>query len=856
MPPEITDPERTPAARPVLVCLLPVRNGADDLADYLASVARFADAVVALDDGSTDDTADILRAHPLVHSVLTNPRREDYRGWDDSGNRTRLLEAAAPLDPEWIISLDADERIDPDDATALRTFIDRDALPGFAYGFRVFRMTEDMDHYDQSALWVYRMFAFEPEQRFPEERLHFVPIPTSIPRVNWLRTTIRIQHIGGQTEARRRARFDKYREADPEKAFQTDYSNLLAAPQYVSDWEPRPADLPVLASLADEEFDSSGFDFLSPDSPIISAIVIARDDEDTIERAVASVVRQEVDEPFEVIVVTSGNDRTADIVREKFPDVHLIALDRPALPGEARNAGVRIARGDFVSFPGSHVELPQGSLAARLRAHELGYPMVTGSTLNGTKTRAGWASYFLDHAGSLPGRPSEQLRGPPSHCSYDRELLLQVGGFPEDMRAGEDTVVNRELTIRGHPAYRASDITFVHHSPCRTVPRLLRHHFVRGRAMGRILLDSYRHRGKLVNKRLMRRLMPYVGQRVRGTSVMVERWGDDEARETYRRVRRLVVAGAVSAWTGMWYEIFRPARGKRRILVGKPGRTFVIAGLDRFRIPEGRPGGRADLILIVRLDLLDRSVRVVSIPRDLYVDVPGIGPGRINGSYHHGAVKDKEDPDAGAKVLRRTIERTFDIKVDHHVILRYEGFRQIVDALGGIDIDVPRAIDDDFLGVHFEAGRQHMDGKAALRYVRTRYADSDMYRRDRHLAAMSALIARARSIRSPIRVARVLRTARRFARTSVGLRTGAGLARVALRLRAGDIAGASLGPPIVKPGTTEDGRYVYRGNAERVATFVRESLGFEKRRPEWTYEDLPGREPTPETDVAPEPGRA
>jgi glycosyltransferase involved in cell wall biosynthesis len=531
---------------PYVVCLLPVRDGERDLPGWFASAERVADAVVALDDGSGDATPDLLEAHPLVRKVLSNPARDGYEGWDDARNRQRLLDAVQDLEPDWVLWLDADERIPAADAAALRAFLAGDADRDCAYGFRVHRMDERLEHYDAAGLWVYRLFAWRPGQRLPEDRLHFVPVPTEIERERWLPTTIRIQHLAGSTAERRQERFEKYRAADPGGRFQRDYRALLDEPQAARPWPARPPDLPVLAPR-DPDGRPLDLHALDLDAPVLSAIVISRDDEDRIERALGSVVAQEMPEPFEVICVVSGTDRTAEIVRERFPQVRLVKLDRPALPGEARNAGVRVARGDFVSFPGSHTELPPGSLAARLRAHQEGHAMVTGSMRNGTHTRAGWASYFLDHSSSMPGRPSGRLGGPPAHCSYVRDLIPEAGWFAEDMRAGEDTIMNTELWRRGRSAYRAQDIALTHHSRCTTPSRLVRHHFTRGRALGRILLSR--------RQRTARLLVRYVPRRLRRTTRNVRRWGGPEERREFRRAFPLVVAGTVAAWTGCCYEL-------------------------------------------------------------------------------------------------------------------------------------------------------------------------------------------------------------------------------------------------------------------------------------------------------------
>jgi glycosyltransferase involved in cell wall biosynthesis len=155
--------------------MLPVRNGAEDLPAYLESVGRYADAVVALDDGSTDDTRAILAAHPLVKVLLENPRRSSYTGWNDAANRNALLDAVAQLDPQWLLSLDADERIDEGDGAALRAFLETDALPGLAYYLRCYPTETEGGRYSPVYVWVPRLFAFEPGQRLPNRRLHFAP---------------------------------------------------------------------------------------------------------------------------------------------------------------------------------------------------------------------------------------------------------------------------------------------------------------------------------------------------------------------------------------------------------------------------------------------------------------------------------------------------------------------------------------------------------------------------------------------------------------------------------------------------------------------------------------------------------
>jgi glycosyltransferase involved in cell wall biosynthesis len=534
-----------------VVSLLPARNAAEDLPDHLESVARFADAVVALDDGSTDGTREILEAHPLVRTVLTNPRRETYVGWDDAANRNRLLEAARDLDPSWVMSLDADETFAPEDADALRAFLAAEADPADAFLFPVLRMIGDLEHYDGPQLWVGRLFAPRPDHVFPSDRLHFVPLPTAIPPDRWRKTTFRIRHRGSATEDRRRARVAKYREADPDHRWQRSYSHLLHPPRRLRSWYPRGPHLPAIAHepVADPEP-------LAPGEPALSVVVVAPDHEATIRRAVEAVAGQEADEPFEIILVADGRDATAAGVRRDHPEVTVVAVDGPVLPGAARNAGLRVARGRYVTFPDSSVELAPGNLAARLAAHRRGWPMVAETMRNGTRTRSGWASYFLDDAAVLPGLPSQPFEAPPPRCSYRRVLLDEVGGFPEDLRTGEEAVIE-ELFARGYGAYLDHDAVAYHHSPCRRPGVLVAHHFQRGRGRARILADAHSF-GELTSRQVARRALRWLPGRLRWTHREVQRGGGTD-RRYYRASLPLVVLGASAAWVGCGWELGRIA---------------------------------------------------------------------------------------------------------------------------------------------------------------------------------------------------------------------------------------------------------------------------------------------------------
>jgi Glycosyl transferase family 2 len=287
-------------------------------------------------------------------------------------------------------------------------------------------------------------------------------------------------------------------------------------------------------------------------------------------------------------VVCSGTDGTSQHVAAAYPTVRCIQLPHRALPGEARNAGLWAARGEYVTFPGSHVWLRAGSLRARLAAHEQGWDLVTGSVLNGNPTRAGWASYFLDHASQNPSQPAGEFHGVPGHASYVTSDVREVGGFPEDMRAGEDTVVNQELYYAGRNTYFAPDASFFHASPSTSLRHLLRHHAQRGRALGRIIREA---RADDPQAWPVRDIASIPVRRVRAIRTAMAS-ADEASRARYRTVRAMVVAGAAASAGAAWLELLAPRRHPAPSDASAPARPAVGPGLPILAI-GGRPGEAA-----------------------------------------------------------------------------------------------------------------------------------------------------------------------------------------------------------------------------------------------------------------------
>ena len=177
------------------------------------------------------------------------------------------------------------------------------------------------------------------------------------------------------------------------------------------------------------------------------------------------------------------------------------------------------------------------------------------------------------------------------------------------------------------------------------------------------------------------------------------------------------------------------------LLIPSPTNILVL-GIDR-RPQEGY-AVRSDTILLIHADTASQRVVLLSIPRDLWVNIPGRGNARINTAHVYGEL---DTPGNGPALAAETINLNFAVPVDRTLRLDFDAFREVIDAAGGVEIDVPAAIIDNAyptedygtVRIEIQAGSQHMDGKTALQYARSRSGSNDFDRAARQQQVFAAL---------------------------------------------------------------------------------------------------------------------
>jgi len=169
---------------------------------------------------------------------------------------------------------------------------------------------------------------------------------------------------------------------------------------------------------------------------------------------------------------------------------------------------------------------------------------------------------------------------------------------------------------------------------------------------------------------------------------------------------------------------------------GKERFTILLMGLDA-RPDQTLRDARTDTMILLSLDPETKQAGMLSIPRDLYVAIPGeAGINRINTAYVSGELR---KPNSGPLLAMQTVQYNLGIKVNAYAALSFQAVITLVDAVGGVDLDIPVPIDDEeypdmnfgYEPLHIPAGKQHLNGTLALKFARTRHQTDDYDRTHR-----------------------------------------------------------------------------------------------------------------------------
>jgi len=244
--------------------------------------------------------------------------------------------------------------------------------------------------------------------------------------------------------------------------------------------------------------------------------------------------------------------------------------------------------------------------------------------------------------------------------------------------------------------------------------------------------------------------------------------------------------------------------------------NFLLIGSDR------RPGGsfRTDTMVIAMLRPQEGQVSLISIPRDLWVYIPDFGNQRINTAYQQGELSGY--PGGGPGLLSATILYNLGIQIDHTAMVEFDGFRHIIDTLGGIDVPIACPYTDWHLidpsyNPELEAnwslytvgpGVVHMDGDLALWYARSRMRSSDFDRGRRQQETLRAIYQRVLQTGTITRLPALYRDLTSIVETDITLSEMLQLALYAPKLTNADFRSYYIRPPLVSAWTTPGGASV------------------------------------------------
>ena len=260
--------------------------------------------------------------------------------------------------------------------------------------------------------------------------------------------------------------------------------------------------------------------------------------------------------------------------------------------------------------------------------------------------------------------------------------------------------------------------------------------------------------------------------------------------------------------------------------------NFLLIGSDK----RSGTSFRTDTMVVAILRPNDGQVSLISIPRDLWVSIPDSENQRINTAYQRGELIDY--PGGGPGLLKDTIQYNLGIRIDHTAMVDFDGFRQIVDTLGGVDVPVScpytdchlidptfnPEIEENWSLYTVEPGVIHMDGDLALWYARSRQKSSDFDRGRRQQEVLRAIFTQALQTGTISRISELYDNFKDTVTTDLGLGDILQLSLYAPKMTNADIRSYYIRPPYVSSWVTEGGAYVLLPNQELLPQLLTEAL--------------------------------
>jgi glycosyltransferase involved in cell wall biosynthesis len=221
-----------------------------------------------------------------------------------------------------------------------------------------------------------------------------------------------------------------------------------------------------------------------------SVIVLAYNSAATIRSCLNSLRAQDFKEPFEIIVVWSGDDRIPTIVKKEFPEVNIIGQSTRIFTGTARNIGISHTSGEIIAFLAADCQAQPDWLRLRVAAHREGFNCVGGAVLyNESSGLIARANHLLEYSEFMIGRPREVVVGRPVfNLSFRRNIFNKYGLYEKTLACGEDSLFNWQLAQAGERFLFDPNIRIVH-AGSSTLLRLFKHQIWHGKWYARLCLN-------------------------------------------------------------------------------------------------------------------------------------------------------------------------------------------------------------------------------------------------------------------------------------------------------------------------------------------------------------------------------